>query len=321
MNLKNVKEMSVVAALDLTVAVLYALVLLTAVCNVLRSLKKFRWLFTKNPTRPHGYNRNVYAMDDLGELFSGTLHILLAFTFFIYLMSKDASLASKHIYIYAALGVGFGAHFLLGWLGGNIPLYTVEQENIYEETRKGSRLVPFVRNLIQIVAVAGIGYFLLKTGKILELMTIAGENGVSGIRNQWKDLIVPLIFFVTYLLTLPLLKHATSATEFDRDGCEGSGMKTFRVFALLVALVAGSGFALEYLFDKTALTSAIYLACVAFVAFIIELILRKYPNEKDNSDEMDSDVILGGKYIGGLQYGAPMFESIDENYTYEYYDD
>ncbi len=319
--LKGLKGITFATVLDLTVAVLYALVLLTAVCNVFRSFKKFRWLFRRNPSRSHGYNRNVYAMDDLGGLFSGTFHTLLAFTFLIYLLSEAATISSKPVFVYSALGVGFGAHFLLAWLGGNIPLYTVENDNIYEETRRGSRLVPFIRNLLQIAAVAGIGYFLIKTEKVLELANILRESEFSGILGKWKELIAPLAFFAVYMFTLPLLKHATAATEFDREGCDGAGMKTFRVFTFLIVLVAGGGFAVEYILEKTALTNAIFLAAVALAAFVVEIVLRKYPDEKDGSDELDSDEILGGQYIGGLQYGAPMFESYDEEYAYEYYDD
>ncbi|MBQ8657535.1 MAG: hypothetical protein IJ506_00180 [Clostridia bacterium] len=317
--LKNLQGVTFAVILDLAVAVFYALILLTVVCNVLRSFKKLGWLFKKKPSRSNGYNRNVYAMEDLGRLFSGSFHTILAFSFLIYLISKDATIALQPLYAYIALGVGFGVHFLGGLVGGGVSLFAIEGGAMHEERRRGSVWIPFLRNLVQIAIVAGIGYFLIKSGQILFLAETLRASEFTGILAKWKDLLVPAVFLVVYLWLLPLLKHATGLTEYDREGCEASGMKNFRIFTLLILLTSGATVVVEYIFAGAWLLQGVYIAGIALLGFIVEICLRKYPNDRDDSDEIESDTLLGGRYVGGVDFVPPV--ETENARTYEYYDD
>ncbi len=317
--LKNLQGITFAIILDLTVAVFYALILLTVVCNFLRSVKKLGWLFKRRPSRSNGYNRNVYAMESLGKLFSGSFHTLVAFSFLIYLLSKEPAIATQPIYLYIALGVGALVHFLGGLIGGGISLFAVEGGMLHEEKRRGCVFVPFLRNLLQIVAVAGVGLFLVRSAQVLKLANILRETEFAGVLGKWRELVAPLAFFLVFVWLLPLIKHATGIAEYDREGFEASGRNTFRAFTFLTFLTAIGGVVAEYLFAGVWCLDGVYIAIVALLSFIIEVCLRKYPDDTDRSDEIESDSLLGGRYVGGVEFVPPVEQ--EKTKTYEYYDD
>jgi len=317
--LKNLQGITFVLILDLVVSVFYALILLTVVCNVLRSFKKLGWLFKRKPSRSNGYNRNVYAMEALGRLFSGSFHTIVAFSFLIYLISKEAALATQPIYLYITCGVGVGVHFLGGLIGGGVSLFAIEGGALHEEKRRGGVFVPFIRNVLQIVAVAGIGLFLVKSAQVEKLANVLRESEFSGILAKWKELLAPLLFFLVYVWLLPLIKHATGIAEYDREGYEASGRHTFRAFTFFTFLTAIGGVAVEYLFAGVWCLEGVYIAGIAILSFVIEICLRKYPDDRDTSDEIESDTLLGGRYVGGVEFVPPV--ETEKTRTYEYYDD
>jgi len=317
--LETMQGITFALILDLTASVFYALILLTVVCNVLRSFKKLGWLFKRKPSRSNGYNRNVYAMESLGKLFSGSFHTIVAFSFLIYLISKDVAFSSQPLYLYLAVGVGLGVHFLCGLIGGGVSLFAIEGGALHEEKRRGGLFVPFVRNVLQIVAVAGIGLFLVKSAQVETLAELLRGSEFAGILTRWKELLAPLVFFFVFVWLLPLLKHATGIAEFDREGYEASGRNTFRAFTFLTFLTAIGGVVAEYLFAGVWCLEGFYIAGIALLSFVIEVCLRKYPDDKDTSDEIESDTLLGGRYVGGVEFVPPV--ETDKMKTYEYYDD
>jgi len=98
---------------------------------------------------------------------------------------------------------------------------------------------------------------------------------------------------------LPLIKHATATTEYNIDGANGSGMKTFRVFSFFVFLLAGATVVCRNLFGEAVGTTfvpaylsieSIIIASVALVMFIIEVIMRNAPGHrkpKNSDDEVE----------------------------------
>ena len=293
--LRNFKGMisDKVKFLDFISAVFYTLILLTAIVNVIRSFSKLNWLFKKKPSRFNGYNRNVYAMEDLGKIFSGTFYVLLVFTALIYILKDgQAKVVTAPPYAFIAAGLWFVVHFLFGLCGGTIPLYGVDGGKLYEEKRTGKLIVPIIRNVLQIAVVGAIGFFILKTGALPKIANELLALNFKGLISNWKTMLSAALIVVAFLCWLVLLKHSTSTTEFDRDGCRAIGMSNFWVFSLLIALLAIGAFVVDYLFVKTYVWNFAYIGGIAFVWFVVELCLRKYPDNPDNSEEIDPELLF-----------------------------
>ena len=108
------------------------------------------------------------------------------------------------------------------------------------------------------------------------------------------------------LCLLPLIKHATATTEYNIDGANGSGMKTFRVFSFFVFLTAGAAAVCKYLIGEAVFSTnatgtvvsvvkelsinTIIIAGIALVMFIIEVIMRNMPGHKKQKKAKDEEV-------------------------------
>ena len=278
---------------EFIITVFYLIILLTSVINVVRSFGKLGWLFKKRPSRFNGYNRNVYAMEDLGKIFSGTFYVLFVFTALIYLIKGgDTKLFAAPPYAYISLGLWVVVHFVLGLFGSTIPLYGNERGKLYEEKRRGSLLVPIIRNVLQIAVVGVLGFFILKTGAIPKIANEMLVLNFKGLIVNWGTWLSAMLIVVAFLCWLILLKHATSTTEFDHEGCRAIGMANFRVFSLLITLLAIGAFIVDYYFFKTYVWNFAYIAGISLVWFIVEVCLRKYPDNPDNSEEIEVDLLM-----------------------------
>ncbi len=318
LDIAKIMPLSAAKLEPLLVAVLYALVLLTAVINMFRSFGRLGWLFKKKPSRFNGYNRNVYAMDDMGKIFSGTFYVMVVFNLLIYAIRKNGTPVSLVVpFAYIPVALWAVVHFLLGPCGGKLSLFAIENGKIVEEKRAGKIGVPVIRNLFQVAVTVAIAWFIVKSGALSVMFKEVLAFNFSGLISAWKDYLTPILFTVVFLLWLPLFKHATSTTEFDRDGRYASGMATFRVFGFMVFLVAGVLIALEYFFAKAWDMNGIYIAAIAFVWFVVELCLRKHPDDPDNSEEIDPELLFDKI---DMQYGArSQAYAGDQNYGYIYY--
>ncbi len=136
----------------------YLAVLLILLINLIRALVKLGWLFKKKASRLYGVNRNMYAMDDMGKIFSAsfiwviTLHLV-----FMLLYHID----TVETFAYVFLGVFLVAHFVFGICAGNVSLFSTEEGSIVEVKREVGNFSPIVRNLFQLVAVAAMLYFVV----------------------------------------------------------------------------------------------------------------------------------------------------------------
>lgn len=276
------------------VALLYAFVLITAVVNFFKCWPCLSELSSKrNAKYVNGYNKSVEGMEKVGKLFSGTLASFLVFYLLIYII-LPAGACALTMWTYVALGVGFGVHFIAGLLGGKISRFHTDGNvgELVEQKRSCSLLVYLIRNLLQVAAVAGIGYFLIKNLNLNAFVTtvFSFDNPFAG--ELMQDTI-PFVLGVGVLVWLiVLINHATASTEFNYNGVYGAGMKTFRVFTFLVFLTAGGLFAVEYLVNKMDPVDYSYLiiACIAFVSFLIECIFVSVPKEKEMVDEDLDDI-------------------------------
>lgn len=263
--------------LNVAVSLFYIFMVLALVFNALRSIAKLGWLFKRRASYTNGFNRNMYAMDDMGKRFSGSLAAIIIFNLLTYLVLGGATISN---YAYIVLGAGLAIHFFAGLIGGTVTLFTTG-DTIEEEPREYGLFTYFVRNVIQIAAVGAIIYFLVPQS------VLADGIGKVLAKEFTKDLLPAAIELVAWLCILVLIKHATAATEFNRDCMDGAGMKNFAVFSFLTALAVGGLIALPYLGIVAATElnmSYVYVAAIAFVAFLLDCIIKSRNSKVDYDD-------------------------------------
>ena len=278
--------------------ILYALMLLVVVINVLRALGKLGWLFKKKASKSYGFNRNVYAMEDLGNIFSGSFGFIITVYFFIAILCGEVN---PEMMLYIVLGGGLFIHLFAGVIGGKVSYFDIEDGEIIEDKRVVGRFPAFFRNVLQIAAVGAMMYYFLKTQVVGEVLKPLLEKG------GWENYVLaePLAFIpvalqlLTVICLLPLIKHATATTEYNIDGANGSGMKTFRVFSFFVFLTSVATVVCRNIFGEAVGVAVvepflsvemIIVASIALVMFIIEVIMRNAPGHrkpKNNDDEVE----------------------------------
>ena len=281
----NIKTSAVAALLNAGCAGLYALLLLTAVINVLRSLSRMSRLFKTKASKVNGYNRNAMAMEEMGKIYSGTYCVFIVFPFMIHLISGAGF---TNLY-YIAIAVGLVFHFWLGLVGGNVSQFTVGTET-EEEKRTLGRIAPFFRNLAQLVFVGLIMYYISETNLMLNALKWLETNAFSTLFKGAKmDLVyygaIPFLQLLCCLWTVVLLKHATAPTEYHRDGMDAPGMKNFRVFSFLLLITSGLLVGLMFLAASKRTFIAptmgtLFIAVVALAALIEEFCMCRLPNVK-----------------------------------------
>ena len=284
-DLVNIKTSAVAVLLNAGCAGLYALLLLTAVINVLRSLSRLSRLFKTKASRVNGYNRNAMAMEEMGKIYSGTYCVFIVFPFMIHLISG----AGFTNFYYIAIVVGLVFHFWLGLVGGNVSQFTVGTET-EEEKRTLGRIAPFFRNFAQLVFVGLIMYYISETNLMLNALKWLETNAFSTLFKGAKmDLVyygaIPFLQLLCCLWTVVLLKHATAPTEYHRDGMDAPGMKNFRVFSFLLLITSGLLVGLMFLAASKRTFIAptmgtLFIAVVALAALIEEFCMCRLPNVK-----------------------------------------
>lgn len=275
--------------LSVIVAGLAALMLLILLINALRGIFKLRWLFKRKASRLYGLNRNMYAMDDLGKIFSCSFASVVIFHFLVAVLVGEAAL---DIWTYALLGVGVFFHFLCGLLGGSVSMFDSEA-SVVEIKRECGLFAPFFRNLLQLAVVGGIGYFFLQTNGLQEtLVALFSENGAQALTGNVQTLIAAALEAALLLVLVGMSAYATGVTEFDMDGAQASGRKCFLALSILALLCAGGAVVYGALVMKATLENGVLItAAIALVAVIFELALFNRPKvrteDEDDDDEDD----------------------------------
>ncbi|MBO5239845.1 MAG: hypothetical protein J6B56_00295 [Clostridia bacterium] len=293
----------------LIVVVLFGAMLLTMAINVLRSIGKLGWLFKRRASYSNGFNRNMYAMDDMADRFSNSLYALVMINLFIYLFSGGLPAEGQEATVqlttnaYIALGVGFGLHFICGLIGGTVTLFSTG-DRVEEEVRENGLFVFFVRNLIQIAAVAAIGYFLLQesvlVAKIQEVLVLVIEEQKPLAEIDWMSALPAGLELLAWIFVAVLVGHAVADTEFNRDGVVGSGMRNFTIFSFLAAVALAAGIALPMLGIGVAEATTelnqnlLIAAAVALVAFLLDCIIRPRARDDMGYDDVDMDAYFQG---------------------------
>ncbi len=277
-------------------AALYVMLLLVVVINLFKSLGKLKWLYKKNANRTYGFNRNLYAMQDMAAIFSGSFAFLVIVYFLVSLLCGiTITFTQAYFPLLIVVGAGVVLRLFTGFLGAKTGYFDIEEKEVVEQKREIGRFVPVLRNLLQLVATFGILLFTLKVNEAQAIFTpLMEEGGLQELMENIMDLVVIVLQILAVLCTFVLIKHATAATEYNFDGVKGAGMKNYRVFAFFVFLLAGGAALVEkFMLEKDLNINLLIVAGIAFAAFVIELILRKRPKArvetKKNEQVVDED--------------------------------
>lgn len=269
--------------LALIVAVVYALMLVVLLVNVLRAFSKLGWLYKRKASRVYGFNRNVYAMDDLGKIFSSSFaavvsaHLLIA-----------CLVASVEVQMlgYVVVGAGLFIHFVCGLAGGNVSLFDVEN-GLVEQKREVGRVSVVVRNVLQIAATAALFFYFITTHMLrVHIFDLFAGKELSELLAAPMELIVPAAEMLGVVFAFAMLRYALGSTEFDIEGKETAGRKNFLLFSFLALVCFGGSLAYTYLIAKAELPQAtLIMAGIAAAAFVLEIILCAFPKVKRDKEE------------------------------------
>lgn len=279
--------------------VIYAVLLVVLVINLIRAFVKLGWLFKKKASRLYGVNRNMYAMDDMGKIFSASFSWVIVAQVAMMLLYK---INSVETFAYVFLGVGLFFHFVCGLAGGNVSVFSTEEGSIVEVKREVGRFSPFVRNVLQLVAVAAILYFVVSANWLGEVSGVYMNVGNTHIGKANAEVIwqvalvyvwaciIPAICVLIMLLTFGMLRHATGTREFDMEGAATPGRKRFLVCSIFTALMAVAVFAVQkFVQPEAAITESFMnsvwiVGGIALAMTIIELFLVKCPRTKEEKE-------------------------------------
>ena len=356
--------------------VLYGLLLFALLINVFKALSKLNWLFKKKASKTYGFNRNVYAMEDLSRIFSGSFAVIILINFVICVLSglPLELLKFENVkWLIFVLAGGLAVHFLCGLWGGKASLFVIhEGVGIVEQKRDCGRVAPFIRNLLQVAASFAMLYFFLKATTIAVCIDPLLQKGAFKEYVMNKDrmfyFIATAVQVVMIIWLMVLVKHATASTEYGIEGKHAAGMKNYRVFAFFTVLSVVGVIACRYLFGEAGFVLGMWapleklseakelikaikdtslefviIAAIAFVMFIIELIMHNMPRSKEekllkkagvkgtmdmveeqpmpapmSSDEMDLDDFLSANYNPAYPMGQPNGYPQKNNMEYNY---
>ena len=331
--LMDMANLTVEKVQAIIVSAIYVLILLVLLVNVFRSFSKLGWLFKKKPSKQNGHNRNAYAMEDMGKIFSSSFGAVVFWNFVIFLLTQANGATVNVPNVIAIPAVGLFIHFVCGHIGGNVSLFVADEDVLTEEARECGRVAPIVRNLLQLAVVGAIGYMMILTNEIGGLVKAILGTPAADLMAAPMQLLPGAVQIISLLFFAVLITHATNVTEFDSEGVEAAGMKNFRVFAFLLILTSAGAWAVKYFLFQVWVNELLIAAAIALVAFIIEVIMRNMPSVKqDDPDEMDMDEYLeavshngfAAQYDDGSQYDTaaafglqPMYPQT--NYGFENY--
>lgn len=280
--------------ISLTIALLYAVMLLIVLINFISALCHMGWLFKKKASKLYGFNRNMYAMDDIEKNYSSTFKTIVCIYLVIAILAVNVQF--NLLFGGALIGIGVFFHFLCGMLAGNTSLFTVDGE-IVEEKRKVGTFSTFVRNLLQVLVTAGIVFFLVKSAGAITTFVLALVNGgLDAYLSSPTTLILPIARLLLLIFAICMICYAFGTTEFEPSGKNAGGRKTFKWVSFFTFLVSFGTTLFYALYDKTPLDGSLMaIAGIALVAFILEICLRKFPKTKEkNPDDVDANKYLEG---------------------------
>lgn len=309
--------------MNLIILALYVVLLLVLVINVFRALSKLNWLFKRRASYVNGFNRNMYAMDDLGKCFASSFAAVFIINLLIVLLGKANGETGVTLIAYIVLGAGAAIRIVFGLIEGSVTLFTTG-DKIEEEEREHGLFIYFVRNLIQLAAVAGMIFFLLGVTELgVGLKTLLTEMIVNGNFTYAINLsCIPMyVELLLWIFMMVMIKHATASTEYHRDCNHTAGMKNFAIFSFLSFLMIAALVVFPYVGiglaegESAALNMPLlYAGIIAFVVFLFDCICRARDKKNKESEHTEDPVPAEQAVVADAQqqvqpyfypYGAP----------------
>ena len=286
-------------------AVLYAAMLCVLAVSLIKSLACLFDLFRKKISKTYGFNRNLYAMQDMGSVFSSAFSAVTWVHFLIYMFSGAKVTALFPILLVGGILV----HFVCGIKGGKASYFDVDEKGgVVEYKRLISRWIPFLRNVLQFVSTILMMFFFMRVCTIDDNLPFFVQRGVLLDYIRENPFSCASFYFqtLTLLALLVLLRHAMGIAEFDIEGTRALGMKTFRIFTFIVFLTAGMTFVWRYLIGEAVFyldeggimlmrvetwtdSSSLILAAISLGMFVIEVVMRNLPKTpKTEAEESET---------------------------------
>lgn len=287
-------------------------------------------------------NKKKTLMEALGKVFSSSLATMICINFLIYLIVPFVKIeifavvaVGVGIVFHMLCGVlgakvtGFysdkrcccGHHH---YMPINYPIYDPrmlpqEATDVYgqpqvvgvlkQEKREYSIWIFFFRNLFQLLSVFGL-IIAINNVTTLHIDLAHILNDAELIASFSADVVEG--YAVNYIMVgaeaamlcclFMLIKHATSTTEFNFLGMDGSGMKNFRVFSVLTLLM-GAIFMVLQMIGGAAMDVWIPIALIIVVAFlgmVVDCIIHPKDNDEGKilfySDELEDEEYVKSRY-------------------------
>ncbi len=269
---------------------LYLFTLLVLFINVLRAFPHLKNLFKKKVSRVYGLNANIDAMESLGHIFSCSLACLIINHLIIF--SICGTEAKLTLFGGMVLGLACVIHFCCSFAGGKVSVFYIDDEKgVSECKRPYGRLIPLIRNILQLTAIGVMAYYVIQYNTIHSAFVIA-LSGERGVLLENASSLIPLVLqILTIIWGIVLVAHAVGPTEYSVEGPYAPGRYNFRTFSFLLALTAVANFACRYFIGEAQFTmlntgayaveivksqdmNLLIIAGVAFVMFILDFILK-----------------------------------------------
>lgn len=271
------EQLGIVAStVKVPIVIEYAVYVVAALC-ILLSLRRLRWLLANKASRLYGFNRNVYAMDDMGKYFSFTLATVLTALFACAFRYQDFRLQQTGLIVIAVLLV---LHFVLGIAGGTVSVFDTT-DGIIEQRREAGMISVILRNVVQLEVANRLIYTLVSDRTVYasvrsflkSLSTIMENNTLFSDMNA-------LLCSVGYILlgaaVVCMLFYAVGTKEYDMEGAKTPGRKRFLLWTFFALL----GSVCVFLGTGQNSTTAITCLVITVVALLFELITINRPHKK-----------------------------------------
>ena len=222
------------AILHAVASVLYLCLLVFTIGNfVIATTRLFR-ITKKNPTNKLGYNRASKGTKTMGKAY-GRMFFWMITTAVSVLLLGDGSFT---LFFYIAFIVALLFHFICNFSACKISFFQSTEDRFrpIERVRTESRWICVLRNAWQFVSIALIVIFMDKFGVALGSLFNLVDPSVS--ISLIDGLVLPVVLFLTLVCLIVCIRHATGVTEYNEYGVKGRGMKTCRIFATAIAVLA-----------------------------------------------------------------------------------
>lgn len=237
------------AIIKFSTSVLYLLSLLVSAICILNALTHLKNLFKKKVSRVYGLNANIDAMDTIGRRYSLAFACILISHLLIYALCGQA--VQLTTYAYVVLGLGFAIHFVCGFCGGKVSVFYIDDESgVSESKRPYGRLMPLLRNVLQIAAVVEVGFLFLKTNGVHDALLVFIGGGFGSLSAAGKALAPVCLEVLAMLWIIGLIMHAVGTSEYSVEGPYAMGIRNFRLFSCLLFVTGAASAAWTYFLGK-----------------------------------------------------------------------